>query len=127
MDQEYPFGVRWIIIVNSLTAIGLIVLGIMCVVIYVPNFFQAAKDAGENPSELFLVLSSGVAALLGLIPAGLVILLNRQIKNLNSKARKWQILVSIFGLSLYVPFGTFLHLVTLGFVLFGKKTKAAFN
>ena len=127
MKSEHPFGVKWMIGVNALTAVALVIFGVGCALVFIPNFYAAAEQAGETVNLFFLVVGSIAAFSLGVVPAAFLIRLNRYINDLKPVARRWQYLVSILGLAVFVPFGTAFHLFTLGLLLFSEKTKAAFE
>lgn len=122
MGEKMPVGIQVARAANLIVIVLSIVVGILMAMIAVPNFIKAAQQAGKQANPILLIIVGLICVTLGSIPAMLLIMLNKKLKQLKKSARAWQIVVSCLMLLVF-PLGTVLSIVVLYFMLFDKKTK----
>lgn len=123
---DTPFGITFSKVVNLLTAVFLFIAAAFISMIALYAFMTGRQTAGAPASSLLGGLTALFLAGLAIVPAILILFLNKKIKEGAPAARAWQIILSCFGLFGF-PVGTLLHGGILYFFLFEPKTKAFFE
>ena len=126
MENELPFGIKYTKIINFISIAAFIFIGLMLAAIAVPSFITAVQETGNKANPIIGMLVGLFAFSIALVPAILLVILNRALSQLKKRARIYQIILSCLGF-LSVPIGTILHGAVLYFMFFDEKTKEAFG
>jgi len=118
MSEGKPFGIKYVVTINYL-------MMAFCVVAIVGAVVRSftGMQGGQESFNLNLIAA---AIGFGGVPAVILFFINRALSRLNPKGRISQIVLSCI-LVLAVPVGTVLYGISIYFMLFDPKTKAAFK
>jgi O-antigen/teichoic acid export membrane protein len=126
MINGLPFGVKYARAINLVSIVLFILIALCLVAIAIPNFIRGAQEAGKEPNPAVVIVFGLIAFTIVLVPAFLLVILNKALLQLKETARVWQIILSCLFL-LAFPLGTILYGVCLYFMLFDVKTKEVFR
>ena len=126
MSVSLPVGVKYARVINIVTMVWNVVVAVLLLMIFTPNFIRGAETAGGKANIPVLIISAVFIFALLLVPAALLFILNKALLRLKETARIWQIVASCIFL-LGFPLGTILYGIGLYFMLFDEATKKAFT
>ncbi|MDP3142666.1 MAG: hypothetical protein Q8N14_01785 [Candidatus Omnitrophota bacterium] len=127
IGQGIPYGVKFARFVNLVT---IVVFTSISIGIIVKNYVELTHDTSKVARSVDIMIAGAAAFIVfSIIPAILLIILNKKLSQLKPQARIWQIVVSciLFIFFPFPPVGVALYGPVIYFILFEKNTRKAFG